>query len=510
VAANQQVFDYVIVGAGATGCTIANRLTANPAISVLLLEAGEIDTDPRIAEPGRLVQMWGSELDWKIATEEQPGMAGRQIVINQGRVLGGSTSLHAMMWVRGNRRNFDAWQARGADGWSYRDVLPYLKKSEDYEGGASEYHGVGGPLPIRDCPDPDSRSPEFMAAAVELGYDGPEWDTNGERQENGAGLIQFTISADGKRASAATAFLAPAMDRPNLTVRTSAEVSRVLFDGKRAIGVEYQHNGQTEQARADREVIVSAGAFLSPKLLMLSGVGPADHLRSHGITPVVDLPGVGQNLQDHLQLPVVYRIKEERPNPYILTGNVLFVNTRGEQGDGAPDLQLNFTPAVPQPLVPVLNLPVPAMIFLPILVQPASIGEVRLRSGDPRDLPIVNPNYLQQEADVKTFVAAVKLIRDMVATKAFSDIAAEELVPGGTDLEGYIRGATSTLWHPAGTCAIGDGEQAVVDPSLRVRGVQGLRVADASVMPIVPSGNTQAGCYMIGERLSDMLLAEQG
>ncbi len=505
--ADEQSFDYIVVGSGATGCTMANRLTANPNIRVLLLEAGDVDTDPRIAEPGNLVQLWGSDLDWKLQTEAQSGMNGRQILINQGKVIGGSTALHAMMWVRGNRRNYDEWEARGAEGWGFDALLPYFKKSENYEGGASEYHGAGGPLSIRDCPDPASRSEAFMVAATELGYDGPYWDTNGERQENGAGLIQFTITEDGRRASASEAYLEPIRDRANLTIRQRALVGRVVFDGQRAVGVEYEHEGQLQRARAEREVIVSAGAFLSPKLLMLSGIGPADQLRSHGIEPIVDLPGVGQNLQDHLQLPVVFRLKEEQPNPYILTGNVLFVNTRLDRPDAPPDLQLNYTPAVPAPLAPVLNLPVPAMIFLPILVQPDSIGEVRLRSANPQDLPVVNPNYLQQEADVQTFVQAVKLIREMVGTQALGGLAAEELVPGSEgDLEGYIRAATSTLWHPAGTCKLGTDDQAVVDPQLRVRGVEGLRVADASVMPRVPSGNTQAGCYMIGEKAADMIL----
>ncbi len=254
--ADAQSFDYIVVGAGAAGCTIASRLTANPEIRVLLLEAGDLDTDPRIAEPGDLVQLWGSDLDWKLQTEVQPGLNGRRIVITQGKVIGGSTALHAIMWVRGNRRNFDEWQAQGAKGWSYDEILPYFKKSENYEGGASEYHGAGGPLTIRDCPDPHSRSEAFMAAATELGYQGPFWDTNGERQENGAGLIQFTMTEDGKRASASEVYLRPVRDRSNLTIRERALVGRVIFEGQRAVGVEYEHDGQLQQVRAEREVIL--------------------------------------------------------------------------------------------------------------------------------------------------------------------------------------------------------------------------------------------------------------
>ena len=505
-----QSFDYIVVGSGATGCVVANRLSARPGTSVLVLEAGGLDTNPHIHDPGGFVQLWGSDIDWKFSTAEQPAMNGRQILINQGKVIGGSTAINAMMYVRGNRRNYDHWSALGNDGWSYDEVLPYFKKSEDYEGGASEFHGVGGPLSVRDCPDPASRSEAFMVGATELGYNGPYWDTNGARQENGAGLLQFTITKDGKRASAAGAFLSPILDRPNLTVKTQAEVTRLLFEGRRVVGVEYMQDGQRQQVNVEREVIVSAGAFLSPRLLMLSGIGPADHLRSHGITPIADLLGVGQNLQDHLQLPVVYQSRVERPMTTVLTGNVLFVRTQTDRGDAPPDLQLNFTPAVPAPLAPVLNLPVPVLIFLPILVQPDSTGEVRLRSGNPQDPPIINPNYLQQDADVQVFVQAVKLIRELANTKAFAEFNGGELAPGpGTDLDGFIRTQTSTLWHPVGTCKMGRDAQAVVDPRLRVQGVEGVRVADASVMPSIPSGNTVAACFMIGEKVADMILEDK-
>lgn len=500
-------FDFIIVGAGASGSVLANRLSTNADLQVLLLEAGELDTDPNIPDPGGFVRLWGSDVDWKFMTEDQPGMSGRQILINQGKVLGGSTAINAMMYVRGNRRNYDHWKALGNEGWGYDDVLPYFRLSEDYEGGASEYHGAGGPLSVRDCPDPDSRSDAFLVGATELGYDGPGWDYNGARQEHGAGLLQFTITREGQRASASQAFLAPARARPNLTIKPRAQVTRVLFEGRRAVGVEYSQDGPRQQARARREVIVSGGAFLSPKLLMLSGIGPADHLRSHGITPITDLPGVGQNLQDHLQLPVVYRSKIDRPLPYILTGNVLFVKTRTDRDNAPPDLQLNFTPAVPAPLAPIINLPIPGMIFLPILVQPDSIGEVRLRSGKPEDSPMINPHYLQQESDVQVFVEALKLIRDLAHTAAFADSAAEELAPGdGAELDGFIRSQASTLWHPVGTCKMGGDDQAVVDTQLRVHGIEGLRVVDASVMPTVPSGNTLAACYMVGERAAEMIL----
>ncbi len=500
-------YDYVVIGSGAGGAAAANRLSADPGVRVLVLEAGGPDSDPNIPGVGGFVRLWGSALDWTLNTEAQPGLAGRQITINQGKVVGGGTAINAMMYVRGNRRNFDQWAAMGADGWGYADVLPTFKALEDYEGGASEYRGVGGPISVRDCPEAAMRSDEFLNSAVEAGFDGPRWDYNGARQENGAGFLQFHIGKDGQRCGAAAAFLDPVCDRMNLTLETEAEVARILIEGKRAVGVEYQQNGQRRQARAAREIILASGALQSPKLLMLSGVGPADALRKHNIPVVADLPGVGRNLQDHVQLPVVFRTKSERPSPELLTGNVLFTNTRKDAPDAPPDLQLNFTPAVPRPLSAFLNFGGPACIFLAILVQPKSVGEVSLRSADPQDPSVINPKYLQDPADYQTLASALRLIRDIAGTKAFADLNAGEIAPGAGDPEGFIRSQASTLWHPAGTCKIGRGPDAVVDPMLRVHGVQGLRVADASVMPTVPSGNTVASCFMIGARAADMIRA---
>ncbi len=504
-----ETFDYIIIGSGAAGGVAAYYLSAKSEATILVLEAGGLDTDPNIHNIGGFVSLWGSDQDWKLQTEAQPGMANRQIVINQGKVLGGGSSINALMYVRGNPKNFDDWSAAGATGWSYQDLLPYFKAIEDYEGGASDYHGVGGPLKIRDCPEAAMRSEEFLLGATEIGYDGPHWDYNGARQENGAGYLQFHIDENGERASSVTAFLNPALERPNVSLEVGAEVTKLLIEGSTVVGVEYVQNGQVKQVRVNKEVIVSAGALQSPKLLMLSGIGPAEHLQSLGIPVVADLPGVGQNLQDHLQLPIVFRTKDDKPKPLLLTGNTLFVNTRTETPNAAPDLQLNFTPAIPAQLAPVLDFGGPTCVFLAILVQPKSTGTVQLRSANPHDPPLINPNYLHDPADVQTLVKSVELSRAIAGTKAFADLNIGEVVPGTTDpaaIEGFIRSQASTLWHPAGTCKIGQGPDAVVDPQLRVHGVAGLRVADASVMPIVTSGNTVAASFIIGAKVADLIL----
>ncbi|GAA4412244.1 GMC family oxidoreductase N-terminal domain-containing protein [Nibrella viscosa] len=502
-------YHYAIIGSGASGSVLANRLSTDPGTSVVVIEAGAWSEDPNTQDPGGFVKLWGSDLDWALPTTPQPGMADRELTINQGKVVGGSTTINAMMYVRGNPENFNEWSARGATGWSFREVLPYFKKSEDYAGGASDYHGTGGELSVCDCPDEVMRSEEFLKGAVEAGYDGPYWDYNGERQENGAGLLQFHISPDGKRASGATAFICPVLTRPNLTVISEAQVTRVIIRDGRAVGVEFVRNGATEQIMVEKEVIVSAGALQSPKILMLSGVGPADHLTSMGIPVAADLPGVGQNLQDHIQLPVIFRAKSERPMTTLLTGNVLFVKTAEEAT--VPDLQLNFTPSIPSPLAPLLpDFGGNVAIFLPILVQPKSIGSVQLRSADPMDKPLINPNYFGHPADLEVFHKALEIIRKIADTEAFSSLNGGELAPGPGDPDGFIRTQSSTLWHPAGTCKIGSDTDpmAVVDPQLRVRGVQGLRVADASVMPTVTSGNTVAASFMIGEKAADMILSD--
>lgn len=499
-----QQFNYIIIGAGAAGCVIANRLSADPAVQVLVLEAGGPDSNPDIYNIGGFVRLWGSEVDWSLQTAPQEGLFGRQITINQGKVLGGGSSINAMMYVRGNAANFNQWQALGADGWSYKDVLPYFEKIEKYTGGDAGYHGADGELSISDCPDDDMRSPEFMRAAQEAGYQHAYGDYNGAEQADTATYLQFHIGPDKKRESSASAFLHPVMHRPNLTVLTHAQVKRVIIEQGTATGVEYVSNGETLTARASNEVIVSAGALASPKILMLSGIGPAEHLKETGIDVVQDLPGVGQNLQDHLQLPLIFRTDAERPHTTLLTGNVLFVKTNAEAN--APDIQINFTPSLPEPLAPVLpDFGGPVCIYLAILVQPLSIGEVKLASAGYEAPPALNPNYLKHEADVKALTEAVGIIRRIAGQPSFSHLNLAELAPGEAPLEDFIRSQCSTLWHPAGTCKMGKDTHAVVDARLKVHGIKNLRVADASVMPVVTSGNTVASCFMIGERAAEMI-----
>ncbi|MDF5711319.1 MAG: GMC family oxidoreductase N-terminal domain-containing protein [Nostoc sp. S4] len=502
-------YDYIVIGAGSAGCVVANRLTEDRETTVLLLEAGNPDTKPEIHIPLECTRLPGTEVDWGYFSEPEPYINNRQIFCPRGKVLGGSSSINFLVYIRGNQHDYDHWQELGNPGWSYQDVLPYFKKSENQQRGASEYHGVDGELSVTDVISPAPISKRFIDAAVALGYDYNP-DFNGSQQE-GAGPIQLTVK-DGKRHSAAAAFLVPILHRPNLTVQTSALVTRLLFEGTRTVGVEYLHEGMLHQVRVNQEVILSAGAFDSPKLLMLSGIGDTKQLQAMDIPVVVDLPGVGQNLQDHILVPVPYEATGDLHTAMTSNGCAeagLFLHSQINQGV-APDLELIFGPILwAPPGYPNSGLGFTGLIAL---VHPENIGSVSLRSPNPQDAPVIRLNYLQSQSDVQKLVEGVRLIRQLFQTSGFDEFRGREVAPGAevtgdAALEAYVREVCGTVYHPIGTCKMGTDPMAVVDPELRVRGVEGLRVVDASIMPTLNTGHTNAPAITIGEKAADLIKA---
>ncbi|OUL25001.1 choline dehydrogenase [Nostoc sp. T09] len=501
-------YDYIVIGAGSAGCVLANRLTEDGKTTVLLLEAGNPANKPEHEAPLGWIRLWGTEVDWAYFTEEEPYINNRKIYCPRGKALGGTSSINAMIYIRGSRHDYDHWQKLGNPGWSYQDVLPYFKKSENQQHGASKFHGVDGLLSVTDPLAPAVTSHRFVEAAVALGYDRNP-DFNGAQQE-GAGLYQLTIK-DGKRHSTAAAFLVPILDRPNLTVTTSALVTRLLFEGTRTIGVEYLHEGTIHQTFVNQEVILSAGAFDSPKLLMLSGIGNAEHLRSLDIPVVVDLPGVGQNLQDHFSVIVAYQATQDlQPAPTSNIGEAgLFLHTEGRL-DVAPDLQFFCGPVLWA--APAYAREGPGFATSVCVTNPESRGSLTLRSASPQDSPVIRMNYLQSESDVQKLIAGIKIIRQIFQANAFDDFRGEEAAPGADvtsdeALQAYVRETCETLYHPVGTCKMGTDPDSVVDSELRVHGVEGLRVVDASIMPTIATGNTNAPTIMIGEKAADLIKA---
>lgn len=505
-------YDYIVIGAGSAGCVLANRLTENPETTVLLLEAGNPDTKPEIQIPLECTHLPGTEVDWGYFSEPEPYLNGRKIFCPRGKVLGGSSAINFLLYIRGNPLDYDHWQSLGNPSWSYQDVLPYFKKSEHQQRGDSEYHGVDGELSVTDVIAPAAISQRFVDAAEALGYDRNP-DFNGVQQE-GVGPFQFTVK-DGKRHSTAAAFLLPILQRPNLTTTTGALATRLLFEGTRTVGVEYLHEGTLHQARVNQEVIVSAGAFDSPKLLLLSGIGDAEQLQALGISVVVDLPGVGQNLQDHILVAMPYEATQDlhtatTSNGIAETG--LFLHSGGNL-EVAPDLELIFgsilwaPPGYPNSGV--------GFTGLVVLTHPQNIGSVSLRSPDPKDAPIIQLNYLQSQSDVQKLVDAIKLMRQLFQTSAFDEFRGREVAPGADvtsdeALVAYIRETCGTVFHPIGTCKMGTDPMAVVDPELKVHGVQGLRVVDASIMPTLITGHTNAPTIMIGEKAADLIKSAGG
>ena len=483
-------FDYIVIGAGSAGCVLANRLSAEPGTSVLLLEAGGPDSNPAIHVPPAWPTLLGTEADWAYTTETEPHLGQAQVPAPRGKVLGGTSALNAMVYIRGRRSDYDGWRDRGCSGWGYADVLPHFKRSEDQCRGENEYHGVGGPLHVSDPSEPSSGSLAFLQAAEAAGH-AANPDFNGEHQA-GSGLYQRTIK-DGRRQSAAVAFLHPILNRSNLATRTGVLVHNLIIEKRRAVGV-LLSTGETIRVR--REVIVCGGAFNSPKLLMLSGVGPADHLRQHGIEVILDLPGVGANLQDHPMIKVVFRTSQ--PLPVAPSSNLaeagLFMKT--DASEPAPDVQFHFAP-VPWPH-PSLVCEGPGFTVAVNLARPQSRGRVRLRSAAPAAAPCIQANYMEHPDDLKRMIRAVDEAC-AIGSRMKLDGTTVFCPAAGAACETFVRQVCETIWHPVGTCKMGADEMAVVDSDLRVRGIDGLRVVDASIMPTITSGNTNAPTIMIAE-----------
>jgi choline dehydrogenase len=513
-------FDFIIVGAGSAGCVLASRLSENRNNRVLLLEAGGRDWHPFIHVPAGLAKLIHLEsVNWAYETEPQAELTGRRLYWPRGKVLGGSSSINAMCYCRGHRRDYDDWAAGGARGWGFDDVLPFFRQAEDQENGASRFHGIGGPLSVQNLRHTNPLSAIFIQAAGQAGHPLTD-DFNGPRQR-GFGYYQVT-QRDGRRCSSAVAYLHPAMKRPNLTVRTRSQATRILLEGQRATGVEYRHRHKAQVAHGG-QVILAGGAINSPQLLMLSGIGPADHLRSHGIEPRHDLRGVGRNLQDHLDVCTLVHCRQPVTYDQIseLASGIRYLFTRrgpassniAESGgfvvsrhatDDRPDIQMHFVPAFLDDHGRNI-LPGHGMTIHACVLRPESRGQLTLRSADPMAAPLLQPNYLEEEYDRRLMLECVRLAREIFAQEAFRPYAGEELYPGAeTRSEAavldFIRRKAETIYHPVGTCKMGEDEMAVVDPALRVRGMEGLSVVDASVMPTLVSGNTNAPTIMIAEK----------
>ncbi|TAK84183.1 MAG: choline dehydrogenase [Aquabacterium sp.] len=532
------MYDYVIVGGGSAGCVLAARLSEDPAVSVCLLEAGPKDRHPLIHIPvGTLWLMRSKVLNWRFHTEPEPQMRSRRMFWPRGRMLGGSSSMNAMCYTRGDAWDYDHWAALGNRGWGYADVLPYFRRAEDQERGASEFHGSGGPLHVSDFKAPSELTRNYIRAGEQAGF--PATDDFNLPHPEGVGFFQATQKR-GLRWSAAKGYLKPAMSRPNLTVLTDARATRLLLEhpdgGPRAAGVEFLQGGRARSVQARREVLLSAGAVQSPQLLMLSGIGPGAELQRHGLQVSVDLPGVGQNLQDHLDVMVTHRGKRAKSvgmtpgnllgGPWSLyrlvaRGEGMLTNT-GAEGCGfiksrpdepIADLQIHFMPACLRDHGRDLRFLMRQGFTAHICyLRPKSRGEIRLHSADPLAAPAIHANYLSHPEDLQKMVLAVKQLRRIFAAPALDADRGEELLPGPgvqTDqqIADFVRSHAETIYHPVSTCKMGSDALAVVDDELRVRGVRGLRVVDASVMPTLVGGNTNAPTIMIAEKASDLIKA---
>ncbi|MCP5154231.1 MAG: GMC family oxidoreductase N-terminal domain-containing protein [Ectothiorhodospiraceae bacterium] len=523
--------DYVVVGAGSAGCVVASRL-AEAGSRVALLEAGPPDRHPLIHIPaGVRSLLYNAAVNWNYSSEPEEGTGGRRIHWPRGRVLGGSSAINGMLYVRGNPADYDTWAQMGCRGWSYDDVLPLFRRSERYLGGDDTHRGRSGPLVVEDYRTILPLTHRFVEAAQEAGFVLTE-DYNGGRQE-GVGYSQMTRNHR-FRASTARTFLASARDRANLSVETEAVATRLLMEGRRCVGVAFRQAGRERTLRARREVVVSGGAVNSPHLLQVSGIGPADHLRDIGVDVVHDLPGVGRNLSDHYVVRLVHRVRDatsinelSRGLPLLreiaryltrgdgaltfgITTAMVFCKSREELA--SPDLQLLFTPASYDPDRVLALERQPGMTLVVCPTRPSSRGTVMATSADPLTRPAIHPRYLTSPDDLQVMLAGIRHARRILAAPSLARHSVEEMRPGlavdgDAALEAFARAEGTTLYHPVGTCKMGEDPMAVVDSQLRVRGVEGLRVADASVMPVLTTGNTNAPTIMIGEKAAQMLHA---
>ncbi len=526
-------YDYIVVGGGTSGCVIASRLTERDDVTVLLVEAGPTDRDRNIHMPAGLFKLLGGKLTWNHTTVPQAHLNNRTLPLVQGRVLGGGSSVNGLVFTRGCPEDYDRWKLQyGCRGWGFADVQPFFLKSELNDTLADDFHGTEGPQGISTMsPDPLTRV--FIRACQEAGIPYTP-DFNGPRQD-GAGAFQ-TFTWSGRRCSAATAYLSEAKFRPNLEVQTDCIASRILFDGTRAKGLELFKNEVREEVSAAREVLVTAGAIGSPKLLMLSGIGPSDELSPLGIDPVCDLPGVGKNLQDHLDIDVVLSVdpghgmdKYKASHRMLWAGLQYLAFTSGPATSSiveggafwsvdpfseTPDTQLHFEPASgTEPGSPTSPTGAGCM-FNGYFVRPESRGSVKLSSSDAFAPPLIDPNYLAEPKDLEMSVRAVKLMREIARQPAFSSVGGAEIYPGNAaksdaEIADFVRNTGRTSYHPVGTCRMGPGRDAVVDTSLRVHGLEGLRVCDSSIMPQLISSNTNAAAYMIGEKVSALIAGEE-
>jgi choline dehydrogenase len=538
-------FDFIVVGAGSAGCVLAARLTEDPDVRVLLVEAGARDERQVLPVPALMARQFGSETDWAYSTEPEPELDGREVYWPRGKGLGGTFLMNGHVYVRGDRADFDAWAELGNEGWDYDSVLPYFRRSERRDGAPSPYHGQDGPLPVADLRDPNPLTNAFVEAAVDAGI--PRLDDLNRPHLDGVGYLQVHQQR-GVRRTTAHSHLRAAMSRPNLLVETDALATRILLDGTRATGVEYRRDGAVFRVHAHREVALCAGVINSPQLLLLSGVGPADELGALGVAVALDLPGVGRHLQDHAGVAVVAGINEPislmagetlggiaryallRKGP--LTSNVTeaaaFVRTR--PGLASPDLELAFSPIGMTPrrlfdgptawaknrvrplLRPERRTLVHGMIIAAVAATPASEGTVTLVSADPTEPPRIAPGYLTDDEgdDRRVLVEGIRLARRILGQSPLARYVDREVAPGDgaqrdDELVAFVRAHAQTAHHGAGTCRMGAGDDAVVDPVLRVRGIEGLRVADASVMPRIVSGHPNAATIMIAEKAADLL-----